>query len=90
MRKRELIKEVAKDTGYQEYVIKTILDSTINEIKEAVANNNPVTINGFATFSLKLRNAARRADLIRRTYIIVPARKVPHVKLSRQWFNATK
>lgn len=90
MTKNQLIDEVTKKTGFARYNVATVIDSTFESIKEAVANNDKVKIHNFVSFQLRFKKGRVCQDISRRKPIQVPDRMVPHVDVSKTWFNSIK
>lgn len=51
--KNELLRLVAKESHVKLSVVKTVYNSIVNQIKEAVCEGNNVSLTGFGRFSLK-------------------------------------
>lgn len=50
MTKRELIREVSKETGFANEQVKVILNQTLTTIVNCVTNGESVVLHGFGTF----------------------------------------
>lgn len=90
MTKADLVSAVAMQTGVDKSTTQAILDAAMRDVKNAVANDEPVFLRGFGTFSNKLRAQKLARNIARNTSVLVPAHKVVTFKPSPEFTNALK
>lgn len=69
--------------------IKTVVEHTLGNIKDAVFLGHEVTLRGFGTFKIKQRKAKPGRNISAGTTIEIPARKVVAFKPSKD-FNTNQ
>ena len=90
MTKADLVSAVAMQTGADKSTTQAILDAAMRDVKNAVANDEPVFLRGFGTFNNKLRAQKLARNIARNTSVLVPAHKVVTFKPSPEFTNALK
>ncbi|MBR0297128.1 MAG: HU family DNA-binding protein [Paludibacteraceae bacterium] len=90
MTKADLVSAVAMQTGVDKTTTQAILDAAMRDVKNAVANDEPVFLRGFGTFNNKLRAQKLARNIARNTSVLVPAHKVVTFKPSPEFTNALK
>ncbi len=90
MTKADLVSAVAMQTGVDKSTTQAILDAAMRDVKNAVANDEPVFLRGFGTFNNKLRAQKLARNIARNTSVLVPAHKVVTFKPSPEFTNALK
>jgi DNA-binding protein HU-beta len=80
MNKKELVEQLAKRTGFTKKDARMALDSLVDVITNALANNEEVTITGFGKFAPRPRRSSRRINPQTRARITVPSKVVPGFK----------
>ena len=90
MTKADLVSAVAMQTGVDKSTTQAILDAAMRDVKNAVANDEPVFLRGFGTFNNKLRAQKLARNIARNTSVLVPAHKVVTFKPSPESTNALK
>lgn len=90
MTKADLVSAVAMQTGVDKSTTQAILDAAMRNVKNAVANDEPVFLRGFGTFNNKLRAQKLARNIARNTSVLVPAHKVVTFKPSPEFTNALK
>lgn len=68
--------------------IKTVVDHTLDVIKDVVYNGKEVTLRGFGAFKPKQRKAKMARDINKGTTVMIPARKVVAFKPSKRFNTA--
>lgn len=68
--------------------IKTVIEHTLGNIKDAVYCGHEVTLRGFGTFKAKQRKAKAARNISAGTTIQIPARKVVAFKPSKDFNTA--
>ena len=87
MTKTDLIKSVQQELGLPENVIQKVINATFETIKTKVAENEPVIIKEFGTFSVKQRAERQGHNIATGESLIIEAHKAPHCKFSRTFKN---
>lgn len=77
MNKGELVDEIATQTGETKSQIDTVLTATLDEIVEAVANGDKVTLVGFGSFEPRHRKARDGRNPQTGKTLKIPATTVP-------------
>jgi len=90
MKKKEVIREIAKKTGIEVMQTETIVESFMSTVKEQLSNNKIIYLRGFGSFQLKKR-AAKKARIIRKNIAItIPAHYIPSFKPSKKFKDTVK
>jgi len=90
MKKKEIIREIAKKTGIEVMQTETIVESFMSTVKEQLSNNEIIYLRGFGSFQLKKR-AAKKARIIRKNIAItIPAHYIPSFKPSKKFKDTVK
>ena len=90
MTKGDLVSAVAMQTGVDKTTTQAILDAAMRNVKNAVANDEPVFLRGFGTFNNKFRAEKLARNIARNTSVLVPAHKVVTFKPSPEFTHALK
>lgn len=90
MTKADLVNSVALQTGVDKTTIQAIIDAAMRNVKNAVANDDPVFLRGFGTFNNRFRAQKLARNIARNTSVMVPAHKVVVFKPSPEFTNALK
>lgn len=77
MNKRELIEEVAKQTGQSRRVVRDVIETTLESIERSVKKGERVSLPGFGTFERRQRSARTARNPRTGEEINVSAKKVP-------------
>jgi DNA-binding protein HU-beta len=80
MTKPELIEKIAVATKHSKKDCTTMLDATLESIKEAMANGEKVLLVGFGSFYVRERAARKGVNPKTRKPLQIPAKKVPAFK----------
>lgn len=83
MTKADIVNEVAKATGIEKVAVQTVLEASIDCIKESVIKRNPVYIRGFGSFIIKHRAQKAARNITKETTITIPAHDIPAFKPSK-------
>ena len=87
MRKRDLVKTVAANTGITRDVVETVIDESVKTVKNTVINGEKVFIRGFGAFCLKQQAPKMARDITRGIQFAIPARNKPHFKPYREFIE---
>ncbi|MCQ2220783.1 MAG: HU family DNA-binding protein [Prevotella sp.] len=80
MNKAELIKKIAEKAELSQTDSKKALEATIDAIKEALADNDSISLIGFGTFSVAERPAREGFNPLTKEKIQIAAKKVVKFK----------
>lgn len=83
MNKSELIDAIAQHSGLTKADSGRALDATMNAIKEALKNDNTVSLVGFGTFSVKERAARTGRNPKTGAPLEIKASRVPSFKAGK-------
>jgi len=72
----ELVRQVARQTGLRQRVVRQVLGVSLESIQAALAAGERVTLPGFGTFSTSQRSAAHVRSVRTGRQIEIPARRV--------------
>ncbi len=90
MKKKEIIREIAKKTGLEVMHTETVVESFMSTVKEELVNNKVIYLRGFGSFQLKKR-ASKKARIIRKNMAItIPAHFIPSFKPSKKFRELVK
>jgi integration host factor subunit beta len=59
--KIEIVDSLCEKTGMSRREIRTVIDSFIGELKDALVENKAIELRGFGTFEIKIRKGRQRA-----------------------------
>lgn len=90
MRKAELIRKVASDTGVEAVTVSAVLESTMSNIKDALVKDKALYLRGFGTFRNKNRKAKVARNITANTSIIVPEHRIPAFLPCKEFKDAVK
>ncbi len=86
--KKELVKEVAKDTGFTQREVAVIVASFLDRISETLKNNDRLELRGFGVFSVRHRKPREARNPKTGKTVSLPARTVPVFKASKLLKNS--
>lgn len=82
MNKTELIKDIARRTGFAKKDIKKMLQEFENSVVTALHNDEKVTMLGFGTFKTTERNPRKGRNPKTGAELLIPAHTAPVFKFS--------
>ena len=82
MNKADLVKEMVKSTGISKVNTEKFLNSFMDVVKEALKNDEKITLVGFGTFSKQERKATTGVNPQTKEKIQIPAKNVAKLKFS--------
>lgn len=80
MNKTDLVNEIAAKAGINKTQAKAALDSTLESISQALANEDKVQLIGFGTFSIVDKPERQGINPATKEKITIPARKAVKFK----------
>lgn len=90
MTKADLISSISTQTGTDKVIVKKIVESFTENIKNSLANNKNVYLRGFGSF-LVVKKAEKTGRNIRKnTIVIIPEHFAPKFKPVKSFINQVK
>lgn len=83
MTKADIVSEVAKATGIERTAVQTVIEATMESIKNSVIKGEPVYLRGFGSFIIKHRAQKAARNITKKTTITIPAHNIPAFKPSK-------
>ena len=77
MTKADIVNEVAKATGIEKTTVQTVLEASMDSIKDSLAKGQPVYLRGFGSFIIKHRAEKAARNITRNTTMTIPAHDIP-------------
>ncbi|MCQ2182867.1 MAG: integration host factor subunit beta [Bacteroidales bacterium] len=90
MTKADIVNEVAKATGIEKVAVQTVLEASMECIKDSLIKGNPVYLRGFGSFIIKHRAQKAARNITKRTTLTIPAHDIPAFKPSKTFIAAVK
>lgn len=90
MTKAEIVNEVAKSTGIEKVTVQTVVETTMETIKESMVKGNPVYLRGFGSFIIKHRAQKAARNIKAEKTLIVPAHDIPAFKPAKSFVAELK
>ena len=81
--KKDIVKAVAKATGFTQKEIAVIVDTFLEVISSNFLTNNRIELRGFGVFSTKIRKPKIARNPKTGEIVNLPAREVPVCKISK-------
>lgn len=83
MTKAEIVSEVAKATGIERATVQTVIEASMESVKNSVIKGEPVYLRGFGSFIIKHRAQKAARNITKKTTITIPAHNIPAFKPSK-------
>ena len=90
MTKADIVNEVAKSTGIEKTTVQTVLEASMESIKESLSNGEPVYLRGFGSFIIKHRAEKAARNITRNTTMTIPAHDIPAFKPAKVFVASVK
>ncbi len=90
MTKADLIAKISEETGIEKVTVRSVLESTMKNVKESLVNNENVYLRGFGSFIVKKRAEKTGRNISKNTTMIIPAHNIPSFKPSKQFVERVK
>lgn len=84
MTKADIVELIAEKTGFTIKDIKVVVEGFIDEVKDALAEDQHIEIRGFGTFKVKNHKARKARNPRTNEEVMVPARKKAFFKVSKE------
>lgn len=85
MTKNEFIENVVMTTELNKKEVASVIDATIDEIKETIRNNDKVSFVGFGTFEPKISKARKGINPATKEKIYIPECQSVKFKVSKKF-----
>ena len=90
MTKAEVISKISSKTGVEKITTLAIVESFMNEVMNAVSENESVFLRGFGTFKAKKRAQKTGRNIKKNTTIIIPEHHIPSFKPAKVFTQEVK
>ena len=90
MTKADIVNEVAKATGIEKTTVQTVLEASMDSIKDSLAKGQPVYLRGFGSFIIKHRAEKAARTITRNTTMTIPAHDIPAFKPAKVFVASVK
>ena len=90
MTKADIVNEVAKATGIEKTTVQTVLEASMDSIKDSLAKGQPVYLRGFGSFIIKHRAEKAARNITRNTTMAIPAHDIPAFKPAKVFVASVK
>ena len=90
MTKAEIVNEVAKATGIEKVAVQTVVEATMESIKDSLIKGNAVYLRGFGSFIIKHRAQKAARNITKQTTMTIPAHDIPAFKPAKSFVAAVK
>ena len=90
MTKAEVVSKISLKTGAEKIITLAIVESFMNEVMNAVSENESVFLRGFGTFKPKKRAEKTGRNIKKNTTIIIPAHHIPAFKPAKVFVQEVK
>lgn len=90
MTKADIIKRIVSQSGMDREDVTRIVESFMEQIKEAMSEGNNIYLRGFGSFVIKTRAKKTARNISKKTTIIIPAHNVPTFKPSKAFSEKIK
>lgn len=90
MTKAEILSRIIEQTGVEQETALAVVESFMEQIKNALTDGENVYLRDFGTFLIKQRAAKTARNISTNTTIIVPAHSIPAFKPSKEFASKIK
>ena len=90
MTKAEIVGYISKETGIDKTTALTVVESFMEQVKGALANDENVYLRGFGSFILKKRAQKTARNITQNTTMIIPEHNIPAFKPAKVFFEAVQ
>lgn len=90
MTKADIVSLISKETGIDKTTALTVVESFMEQVKDALGNDENVYLRGFGSFILKKRARKTARNITQNTTMIIPEHNIPAFKPAKVFFDAIK
>src|SRR5690554_226359 len=90
MRKAEMVSLIAEKTGIPKVDVLVTLETFFTEVKNSLAENEPVYIRGFGSYIVKKRAAKVDRNIKKNVAIDIPEHTIPFFKPAKSFMDIVK
>ena len=90
MTKAEIVNEVAKSTGLEKVAVQSVVEASMECIKNSIIKGEPVYFRGFGSFIIKHRAQKAARNITKKTTMTIPAHNIPAFKPSKSFVAQVK
>lgn len=90
MTKAEIVAQVARQTGIEQQVVRTVVEAFMESVKDAMIGGEEVFLRGFGSFIIKHRAAKTARNISKNTTMVVPEHNIPAFKPAKIFVAAVK
>ena len=90
MTKAEIVNEVAKATGLEKVAVQSVLEASMESIKNSIIKGEPVYLRGFGSFIIKHRAQKAARNITKKTTMTIPAHDIPAFKPAKSFAVSVK
>ena len=90
MTKADIVSRIIEQTGVEKATALAVVESFMEQVKNALTDGESVYLRGFGTFLIKQRAAKTARNISTNTTIIVPAHSMPTFKPSTEFASKIK
>ena len=90
MTKAEIVNEVAKATGLEKVAVQSVLEASMESIKNSIIKGEPVYLRGFGSFIIKHRAQKAARNITKKTTMTIPAHDIPAFKPAKSFVGSVK
>ena len=90
MTKADIVRQIAFETGIEQNVVQTIVESFMNNVKDNMLKGESVYLRGFGSFILKERAEKTARNIKKNTTVLVKAHSIPAFKPAKEFHNQVK
>lgn len=90
MTKADIVSQISKETGIDKTTALTVVESFMEQVKDALGNDENVYLRGFGSFILKKRARKTARNITQNTTMIIPEHNIPAFKPAKVFFDAIK
>ena len=90
MTKADIVSRIAEQTGVEKETALAVVESFMEQVKNALSDGENVYLRRFGSFIIKQRAAKTARNISTNTTIIVPAHSIPAFKPSKEFASKIK
>lgn len=90
MTKAEIVNEVAKATGLEKVAVQSVIEASMDSIKNSLIKGEPVYLRGFGSFIIKHRAQKAARNITKKTTMTIPAHDIPAFKPAKSFAVSVK